>query len=179
MLAFVLIFVALVIVGQPRNAQADDARPTVLNHPARLGRRRRRPGMATASPRSPGSPPRTPMRWQMPSVPNRGKTVPVVVVRDGKAITIPVDLKPYTYHDDVDGIDTLGTARHRDGPAPNEPDQPGRGPGADPKEFGQIMWLSAKGLGPVLQPVEIKDTTSWSAAPRKSGSSPAAAAGPG
>ena len=161
MLAFVLIFVALVIVGQPHGtlAQADDARPTVIDNVL--------PGSGAAAAglqggdriaKVAGTP--TPDSDALASAvaPNRGDTVPVVVVRDGAKLTVPVELKAYTYHDDVDG-----TVRRKCGlgiemaPAPNERLSPAEGLVQTPKEFGQILWLSAQGLGRFFSPSGIKD----------------------
>ena len=157
-LALVLIFVALVFIGQPHKSLTADVgdRPAVLEE---------------VIPTSGGDEAGLEVGDQVVAIdgqeiatardltrvvrPLRGQTVPITVLRDGQEITADVDLHAYTY-DDVTSCG-IGVVM---APAPNERMNPVEALWQTPKQFGEIVWISAKGLGRFFSPSGIGDFAS-------------------
>lgn len=163
LLALVLIYVALVAVGQPGGALTND--PT--NRPPVIDRVYHGSG-ASAAGLQPGDRITAIDGTRTPTVndlhdavdTNRGATVPVTYVRDGATATATVDLRAYTYTAD-DGSQQrscgLGIQMAN---SPTERVSPVAGLVETPKQFGEIVRLSAVGLGRFFSPSGIKDFAS-------------------
>lgn len=152
-LAFVLIYVALVFVGQPAGSMTSDvgARPAVLaqvidgSGAADAGLE---PGDEVV--RIDGTEIDSARELSQTVRPLRGQTVPVTVVRDGEEITQDVALRRYTYEDQEAcglGIVMASQEIEKVGPV--------AGLVETPKQFAEVAWLSAKGLASFFTPSGI------------------------
>jgi membrane-associated protease RseP (regulator of RpoE activity) len=87
--------------------------------------------------------------------PLRGTTVPVTVLRDGEEVQTEVDLRAYEF----EGTESCGLGIIM---APAEVEKTGALTAIveTPKQFGEIVWLSAKGLASFFSPSGISDFAS-------------------
>ncbi|MCB0963871.1 MAG: site-2 protease family protein [Acidimicrobiales bacterium] len=159
MLALVLIFVALVVVGQPGGAlsNAEVVNPPVVEEiidgsGAEAGGLQ--PGDRILEIDGTPTPDTLDLREAVADA--RGETVPVLVERDGTTQTLDIEIRAFTTDGGTQvcglGIDMAPPANERVGPV--------EGLVEAPKEFAQIMWLSLKGLGSFFSPSGISDFVS-------------------
>ncbi|HRW39868.1 MAG TPA: site-2 protease family protein [Aquihabitans sp.] len=150
LLALVLIYVALVVIGQPAGSMTSD----VGGRPAVLAEVIDGAGAADAGLRVgdevvgiDGTTITSASELSEAIRSRRGETVPVTFVRDGETITRDVDLRRYTYEGEAScgmGIVMESLGEERVGPV--------AGLVETPKQFADIVWISAKGLGSFFSP---------------------------
>lgn len=163
LLAIALLYVALVVVGEPGGALASDPsqRPPVVEEVISTS------GAADADIEPgdqvvviDGEPIETVADLQDAVGERRGTTVPVTVLRDGAEVTTEVDLKAYSFEEDD------GTVRQSCGlgiglaPAPIERVGPIEGLVRAPQQFFDIVRLSVGGLVSFFSPSGIADFAS-------------------
>lgn len=153
LLAFVLIYLSLVVVGQPAGSLTSDvgARPAVLAEVIPTS------GAADAG-FEPGDQVTNINGTEIATArdlsttvrPLRGQTVPITVERDGTEITRDVELRAYTYEGEASCGMGIVMAEE-----PIEKVGPVAGLVETPKQFGNILWISLKGLGSFFTPSGI------------------------
>lgn len=156
MLALVLIFIALVVIGQPGGSLTgiDVPTPATLEEVVEdsgADAAGLRPGDTIVS--VGGEPTPTVDDLQAQVAPLRGETATVVFERDGQEQTAEVEIRAFDAGDGVMvcglGVDLAPPSDERVGPV--------RGLVEAPKEFGEILWLSVQGLGRFFSPSGISD----------------------
>lgn len=157
-LAFALIYISLVFVGQPAGSLTSDvgARPAVLAEVIPTS------GAEEAGFESGdqvveinGTEIATARDLSSTVRPLRGQTVPITVVRDGTEITREVELRAYTYEGQTSCGMGIVMAEQ-----PIEKVGPVAGLVETPKQFANIMWISAKGLASFFTPSGISSFAS-------------------
>lgn len=162
-LALVLIYVSLVLVGQPGGSLLSNPaeRPAVIEEVVPTSG-------ADAAGIEPGDEITVIAGTKVSTAgdlidtvgPRKGTTVPVTWERDGVEKQAEVDLHAYTYVEDD------GTKRQSCGlgivmaKAPDERVNPAKAIIETPKQFGQIVKLSAQGLGRFFSPSGVQDFAS-------------------
>jgi membrane-associated protease RseP (regulator of RpoE activity) len=163
LLALVLIYVALVFVGEPNGSLTSNP----ADRPARVESVIDGSGADDAG-LQPGDEVTSVAGEPTPTVtdltaavgPNRGTTVPVTVDRGGEELTVDVDLRAYTYVPEE--APSAGVQRGcglgiRMAEAPVEQVSPIQGLVEAPQEFANIMRLSMQGLVSFFSPSGISD----------------------
>lgn len=158
MLALVLIFIALALIGQPAQSLTADVgeRPAVFEEvfPGSGGddaglvagdKVLEIEGQSISGTRD----------LSRTLRPYRGESVEMVILRDGKELTKTVELRAYTY----EGFESCGIGVALT-PMGNERMNPLEAMWQTPKQFVDIMWMSLKGLGSFFSPSGIGDFAS-------------------
>ncbi|MCB0970057.1 MAG: site-2 protease family protein [Acidimicrobiales bacterium] len=158
-LALVLLFIALVVIGQPGGALTD---PDVDNPPVVEevidGSGAEAAGLQPGDEilEIDGMPTPDTLDLREAVAESRGETVPVLIERGGTTQTVDVSIQAFTTEDDRE-VCGLGIDMQL---PPNERLSPIEGLVAAPKEFAEITWLSLRGLASFFSPSGIADFAS-------------------
>lgn len=158
MLALVLLYVALVVVGQPGGSLSTAPKsPTPIIERVVTGSGASKAGLRPGDEIRSINGKRTATSKQLRKVaaPYYGQPVKVAYVRDGAAASAVISLKAYTYTDDSGAKSrSCGLGVVLEAP-PNEKIGPVQGLVKAPQEFANIFKISVKGLGSFFSPSGI------------------------